>query len=550
MFDLIIRNGQIVDGSGLPGYIGDIGVKDGKIVRVGGNVKGPAGQEIDATDRVVAPGFIDPHTHFDAQLMFDGEARPILEHGVTTVITGNCSLSFAPVKVRDRNKLVKMFQLIEEMPDVVFESAFEWNWETFEGYVQAIRDNLGVNVAPLVGHTLLRLWVMGDHERAATPEEIKEMAELLRQCIEAGAAGMSTSCIDCDPKYLPVPCRYAYKDEFMALCEVLGEYGKALQVVPEFFYLDLVLARIDQLADVSLHYGIPTTISPLFDSAIQPDKTEKILARVKEHAARGARIWPQVQTRAIDLSFCFDNGSIYFANLPIWFRILLSPRDEKLAALTDPATRAKMVSAAEPDGNIERFADVRVRDAADTSLIGKTLRELAEQRNSTPANVMIDISLDEDLKTYFIAADLEHNDSTRVGKLLADEYVHVGASDSGAHIQSFATYGDTCYLFGEFVRRGKYLTLEHAVKKITLDSATIWGIQNRGLLHRGYAADIVIFDFETIDRGDEIPVYDLPENGMRYIRASKGIEHTIVNGEVVWSANDGYTGNRPGMFAA
>lgn len=550
MYDLIVRNGCVVDGSGLSGFVADVGVSDGVIDRVGGTMADGAKHEIDAIGKIVCPGFIDPHAHFDAQLLFDGQARPMPEHGVTTVVTGNCSLSFAPMKERDRTSFVKMFQLIEEMPDAVFEGAFQWNWESFDGYVKAIGDSLAINVVPLVGHTAIRMWVMGGETRAATADEIRQMQELLRLCIEAGAGGLSTSCIDSDPEYQPVPCRYAYGDEFAALCEVVGEYGKVLQVVPEFFYLDLVLARIDQLADISIKYGITTTISPLFDSGAQPERTDVIMRRIKQQQKRGARIWPQVQTRAIDISFTFDIGSVYFGNSPIWYRTLLLPREEKLEKLRDAEYREKMVSAVERKGNTDRFADLVVRDSADQSIIGKSLRELADERGSTPANVMIDVSLEEDLKTCFIAENMDHDNIERVGPLLADDYVHIGASDAGAHIQSFATYGDTGYLFSEFVRKGGYLSLEQAVKKITLDTASIWGIQNRGLLRKGYAADLVIFDAATIGRGPEVPVHDLPGKGMRYVRQSQGISTTIVNGEVVWTADDGYTNACSGMVLA
>src|SRR5687767_3405994 len=260
MFDVIVRGGLVVDGSGEPGFRGDVAVKDGKIAAVG-RVDGEARRVVDATGRVVAPGFIDPHTHFDVQLLWDGAARPALEHGITCVVPGNCSLSLAPLKVADRQRLVGMFQQIEEMPPEAFTEAFEWTWEDFAGYRAALEKDLSINVAPLVGHSVIRLWVMGAaaQERAATADEIAAMQDLLRDCLEAGAVGLSTSFVDVDENGRPVPSRFAQFEELDALCAVLGEFGRMLQVVPEFYATVITIARIDQLADLSLKHGIPTT---------------------------------------------------------------------------------------------------------------------------------------------------------------------------------------------------------------------------------------------------------------------------------------------------
>ena len=352
MLDIVIRNGRIVDGSGLPAFHGDVAIAGGRLARVGGQLAAEARHEIDAAGRVVAPGFIDPHTHFDAQLLWDGQARPALEHGVTTVVHGNCSLSLAPLKAEHRPKLVKMFQQIEEMPDAAFDGAFEWTWESFADYVAALRGRVALNVAPLAGHTPIRMWVMGAdaQKRAATPDEIRAMQELLRECLEAGAVGLSTSYVDMDENLAPVPSRYAHHDEIDALAAVLGEYGRMLQVVPEFYNTDITVARVDQLAELSLAHGIPTTFSPLFDAAAVPDNVPRVLDRVAEQFARGARVWPQVQTRPIDISFSLDMASLYFVQLPMWYMILRMPREQKLALLRNDGTRKGLIDAAEPGG--------------------------------------------------------------------------------------------------------------------------------------------------------------------------------------------------------
>ena len=551
MYDLIIRNGRIVDGSGLPAFAGDIAISDGLIQQVGGHINGAGAHEIDAHGQVIAPGFIDPHTHFDVQLLWDGQARPSLEHGVTTVVPGNCSLTLAPLKAEHRHRLVGMFQQIEEMPDAAFNGAFEWTWESFDGYLEAITPQLSINVAPLVGHSVIRLWVMAEEaqKRAATADEIARMQDLLRQCLSAGAVGLSTSFVDVDENLLPVPSRYAFVEELDALAAVLGEFGRMLQVVPEFYNTDITIARVDQLAELSIKHQIPTTFSPLFDSSAMPDNVTRVLARVDEQFARGARVWPQVQTRPIDISFNFDMASLLFAATPAWYMVMRLPHDQKIDVLNNPETRAQLIEAAEPGGDISRFAKLRVRDSQNPALVGRCLGDLAEERQTTPANVMIDLSLEEDLHIHFRAANMGHEDPTRVGPIIAREKVHVGASDAGAHIQSFATYGDTGYLFSEFVREGGYLSLEQAVKKLTSDTAQIWNLPNRGLLRPGQAADVVVFDPDTIARDEEHPVNDMPEEGMRYVRAAIGIDTVIVNGEVAYTRENGYTDSTSGAIA-
>lgn len=549
MFDVLVRNGLVVDGSGQPAFPGDVAVKDGKIVAVG-RVEGEARQVVDAGGRVIAPGFIDPHTHFDVQLLWDGAARPALEHGVTCVVPGNCSLSLAPLKAADRPRLIGMFQQIEEMPPEAFTTAFEWTWEDFTGYRAAIEKALSINVAPLVGHSVIRLWVMGAaaQERAATPDEIAGMQDLLRECLDAGAVGLSTSFVDVDEHGRPVPSRFAQFEELDALAAVLGEYGRMLQCVPEFYATDITIARIDQLAELSLKHDIPTTFSPLFDTSAVPDNSPRAIARVEEQFARGARVWPQMQTRPIDISFSLLRPSLFFARLPRWVRILRQPVAERLVALRDPDTVAKMVADTGADGGEAMMGRLILRggDAAPAELTGKTLSEIAKARGEVPALALINLSLEHGLDVAFLSASQGHQSTDRIGPMLANPLVHIGASDGGAHISSFSTYGDTGYLFSEFVRKGGHMSLEQAVAKITGETADIWGLKDRGRLQPGLAADIVVFDPDTIDRDEERPIFDMPGDGMRYVRAARGIDTVLVNGQVAY-ADGAYTDARSGV---
>lgn len=550
MLDLIIRNGTIVDGTGMPGYIGDIGIQDGKIVATG-SINDKATEEVDATGLTVAPGFIDPHTHFDAQLLWDGRAKPAIEHGITTIVPGNCSLSLAPLKAEHRMKLVGMFNQIEEMPIKAFEEGVEWNWETFDEFLTRIKKGLSINVAPLVGHSVLRLWVMGDAsmERTANDDEIKAMQALLAECLEAGAIGLSTSFVDMDETLQPVPSRYADQRELHALCEVLSEHNRILQIVHEFYDADLTVARIDQLAEISLRYKITTTFSPLFVNAVEDDSVTKVMARVDEQFRRGARVWPQVQTRPIDISFCFEVPSLLFIRLPSWYQVMrFGTHDDIVAAFKDEERRKQMVAEAESMSPMWDMLVLRQVDSEkNQSLVGKTLAEIAGMRNTTAIETMIDLSLEEDLQAHFLAANMGHTDNAVVGDLLANPRVHLGASDGGAHILSFSTYGDTGYLFSQFVRNCKALSLEAAVKKITLDTANIWGMKNRGVLKEGYAADVTIFDAEQIDRGDEYYTDDVPGDGHRYIRDAVGVNTVVIGGAVAYQDGE-YTDSARGSI--
>jgi N-acyl-D-amino-acid deacylase len=543
MYDLVIRNGKLVDGSGLPAYRADVAVQGARIVKIG-LVAGPARQEIDAAGKVVAPGFIDPHTHFDAQLLWDGCAKPALSHGVTTIVPGNCSLSLAPLKAEYRMKLVGMFNQIEEMPLKAFKEGVVWDWETFSEYITRIRKGLAINVAPLVGHSVIRLWVMRDAamERTATQGEIAEMQAVLRECLDAGAAGLSTSYVDMDERLQPVPSRYADACEVDALASVLGEYGRVLQIVPEFYDPDLTIARLDQLAELSLRYNIPTTFSPLFASADNAAAVDRVMRRVDEQFARGARVWPQVQTRPIDISFCFAVPSLLFIRFPGWYRVMrFGTPQEIMAAFRDPANREKLIKEASTlQGLWPKLVLRQVKTAANQKYVGKALGEIAELRGVTPVEAMIDLSLEEELEAHFLSSNMGHNDDAQVSGLLNHPHVHIGASDGGAHILSFSTYGDTGYLFSHFVRDLKAMTLEAAVKKVTADTAAIWGIPERGLLQTGYVADIVIFDPDTIERGEETFVNDVPGDGHRYVRDSRGVDTVVVGGAIAWSARDGY----------
>lgn len=551
--DLLIRNARICDGSGGPSFTGDVGVRDGRIVAVG-DVPGDAIETVDANGLVLAPGFIDPHTHYDAQLVWDGLAQPALEHGVTTIVPGNCSLSLAPLRAEHRELLGATFRKIEEMPQNAFDAGLTWAWESFAEYLAAIRAQLGINVAPLVGHSLIRLWVMGEEarERPATDAEIATMQTALRECLDAGAIGMSGSWVDIDHENRPVPARMAEPRELDALCAVLGERRAILQIVPEFWDADILCARIDILGDLSRKHDLTITFSPLFDSNSAPDLIDIALERIRLQTAYGARVIPQMQTRPIDLSFDLTAPMSTFATLPTWWATTLLPHAEKLEKLCDPEYREQLKKEIEsfmmPIGLALDFADAFIKrpGKASEALLGRRLGDIAAERGCHLAEAIIDIALADDLQTSFGLEALGHNRTGKIAHFLADPLISIGAGDGGAHVTNFSTYGDTGFLFSHYVRGHKSMSVETAVHKLTHDVARIWGITDRGLIKPGYAADIVLFDPETIDRGPEIAVHDLPAPGFRYIRRAEGVREVFVNGHRAYHAATGYTDARTG----
>lgn len=559
MYDLIIKNARIVDGTGEPSFYGAIAVSEGRIAALGTRLDGDARRAIDAGGLVLAPGFIDSHTHFDAQITWDGLATPSLEHGVTTVINGNCSLTMAPVRARHRDFVGAVFRQIEEMPTAAFDAGVRWNWETFAEYLAAFRDNLGINVATLAGHSMLRLWVMGDaaRERCATGDEVRQMQALLRECLDAGALGLSTSWVDIDHEHRPVPCRLAAPEELDALCAVLGEYGAVMQVVPEFWDPDLLCVRIDILGELSRRHGITVTFSPLFDSNATPEIVGRALERVRLQSLHGARVVPQMQTRPIDVTFEFDVPTSVFSTRPTWWATILKPHEETLRDFQNPEIRRQLVdeayNAMHPiaiEVHFPEFIVNRCHLPHNKPLEGRRLREIAAERGCDPVELMLDLAIEENLKTCFTALEVGHNNLERICGPIADPLVQIGSGDGGAHVTRFATYGDTGYLFSRFVRDAGALTLEQAVHKLTGQVARNWGLVERGRIRPGLAADLVLFDPDTIDRGPEITVEDLPAEGYRFLRRARGVSQVFVNGVLAYSASEGYSQERGGRIVA
>ena len=551
MEDLVIRNARVVDGAGGAAFAADVAVNGGRITAVG-TVAGAGKREIDAGGHVLAPGFIDIHTHYDPQICWDRLATPSLEHGVTTVVMGNCSLTLAPVRPEGRHKLIKMFEKIEDIKEATFDAAVPFTWESFGDYMDHVRPGLGINVGALVGHSALRFYVMGkeSQDRVATDDEIARMCELLEQAMADGAMGLSTSYIDIDEDNRPVPSRLADMREKIALCKAMAKSGRGvLQTVPYFIDLEQQLANIEELGDLSLASGVTCSIAPIIYSPVAPDAYKRSLEKLEEQRARGAKVYGQSMPRSFDLNIRLSETSFLLYGTPAWNALMQLPIKERIAGFADPDARAGLVEAA--NGTLLMLLyTLRIGDTysdENKSLEGRLLSEVAAEMGTTLPDAMLTIAVRDNLQTEFQLKGAIHADRNEVIKLLDNPLIHIGASDAGAHVSQFCGAGDTGDMIDIYVRQRGDMTLEHAVHRMTGELADAWGIAGRGYIREGYAADLVIFDPETIARGKEQFVSDFPGEARRYVCHAQGVDTVIVNGAVVRESG-AYTAARAGVF--
>jgi len=552
-YDTIIRNGTIYDGTGSEGISGDIAISNGVIVATG-SVAGTADQEIDAAGFAVAPGFIDIHTHFDPQLCWDGLATPSIEHGITTVVIGNCSLSLAPIRDKKAaDKIVSMFGVIEDIKKKTFDEAVPFSWESFPEYLEHIAPGLGINVGALIGHSPLRLYVMGDasQERTATADEIAEMCALVEEAMAAGALGISSSHMDLDENGKPVASRYADLNEKIALAKAMAKSGRGIwQVVPSLFDLQEELENIRDMGEISLAAGVPCSLQPVLSSPKSP-KAEEIIGALEEQQARGARVYGQVMPRCFDLNMRLSETSVMMASLPSWKAIMDMPLKDRLATFSDPEMRETLV--AEVKNATGFSAAMRFMKVGDTycdenkRYEGKTLGEIAQEEGKEVGEVILDLTVADNLETEFQLKDVFNADKPSVAALIDHPLCHFGASDAGAHVTQFCGTGDTTHLLEHYVRENGWMTLERAINRMTGEVAEAWGLNDRGVLEVGKAADIVVFDPATVSVGEEEFVDDFPGEARRYVRRSTGYHSVLVNGELVYH-QQAYTANRPGRI--
>jgi N-acyl-D-aspartate/D-glutamate deacylase len=557
MYDLLLKNGRIYDGSGMPSFVADLAIRGGRIAAIG-KINDPANRVLDADGLAVAPGIIDFHTHFDAQIWWDPLGSSSNEHGVTTVVFGNCGLTLTPCKPEGRDALIGNFVRVEGMPRDTLKAGIPWEWTTHGQYLNALgRKPLGINVATLVGHCAVRQYAMGEAsvEREANDSEISEMEELVRQGLAAGAFGFSTNSNQShfreDGK--PVPSRFASLHEIERLCRVVGENQRgAVQFTHGAFATPEHVARISRWYDTILS----ETRRPLIGESIrhrwsEPDLWRKQLDDVEERARQGAASFAMTSTR-LALRRWNLKESNRLDEMPAWKKVMSIPLEARKGALRNPETRRELaveMAPGRPAINFSRRWDSiyvnKVYRAEHEELQGKSIEEIARLQRKLAIDAMFDLSLEENLETVF-EDSITQGDEKAVAAIFRSPYVMLGQSDAGAHVASANPgFGFGTFLISYWVRQRQIMPMEEAIRKLTFMPASIFGIRDRGLLRPGMAADVFVFDPAAIELEKPEQVNDLPEGAPRYIQHARGIRYSIVNGAVLME-DGSHTGAYPG----
>jgi len=552
MYDLVLKGGRIYDGSGMPSYGGDIGIKDGKIAEIGRlNVSARRTLQVDGL--AVAPGFIDPHTHLDAQLLWDPLGTSSCFHGVTSVVLGNCGLSLAPAKPEDREAVIKSFVRVEAINRRVLEQGVEWKWTSTGEYRKTLGARLAINAATLIGHIAVRHYVMGEDavERQATAEEISKMKELVREGMEAGAVGFSTNQ---NPRHIredkkPVASRLASDEELGALLDVLGEMNAG--VVQLSGGGADSRGRIAYAAQMARRTGRPVLWQSISHSWTRPTQWREMLDRTERvFKEEGLPIFAMTQAKPFQNRYTLRDAQC-FDEFPTWKAAMFAPLETRKRMFADAGVRRTLRAEAIEDPSPSVFPrrwDViyfdHVKLAKHQSFEGKTVEEVARAQGKDGLDCFLDISLEEDLETRFVHTNTQ-GDPAAVCEILKHPAVMIGQSDAGAHMGYDARFGYATAFLGCWVRDHGIMGLEEAVSKLTFRVASIFGLYDRGLLRPGWAADIAVFDPAAVNTLEPEYVQDLPGNETRMIQKAAGVPITVVNGEVV--IEDGApTGALPG----
>jgi N-acyl-D-aspartate/D-glutamate deacylase len=543
-YDLLIRNGFVVDGTGSPGRHADVAVANGTIVEIG-RVDGTAARTIDASDCVVSPGFIDPHTHYDAQICWDSAVTPSSWHGVTSVVMGNCGVGIAPCRPGAREVAMRDLVNVEAIPFEVLDKGITWDWETFPEYMAAAASRKpALNLAFLAPLTPFRHYVMGDAsmERAATPDETAQIRALLAEAMDAGAFGFSSTILNQHLGFggRPLACRNASREELKAYANVLRQKGKGAIEVALTRQIAVLEEDQCELLDFLLDESRrPVTFIALFDRDDIPEAVRDTLRRAAPMIAKGAR--PQTSplplTREIDMRNPFA-----FAAFPSWKRVFedKSPGAQK-KVYADPAFRNRFREDLKNPmgfGNWERITLHEVRSPELKKFEGMTVADIARAQGKDGVDILLDLTVADNLELEFTMASYNTR-VDRMAELLNNPAILIGLGDGGAHVDMLCDSGYPTYLLGTWVREREVLALPEAVRRLTADPADLFGIRDRGRLRPGLAADIAIFDPHTVgssNRGERR--FDLPGGGKRMVMPSRGVRFTIVNGVPIYAEGE------------
>lgn len=546
--DIIIRNGTVVDGTGSAPRRADVGVAGDRIVEIvdvaDGGIGARGRREIDASDRLVTPGFVDIHTHLDAQLAWDPIGTSSCWHGVTSVVMGNCGVTFAPCRPEDRATLAEMMESVEDIPAAAILDGLAWDWETYGEYYDSI-DRLakGPNVGGLVGHSALRTYVMGEaglDEEPAGGDDIAAMARLIDEAMAAGALGVSTSrtFLHKVPDGRPVPGTHAAADELLAFAEVLREHGTGVfegamrlgERDNEAY--DLTRAEVALMGEISRRSGRPVSFG-LTQSDRRPDLYERVLEFVKAENAAGAHVRPQTTARGVGILFGLESRTP-FDRAPSWKELRGAVNGRKLQMVRDSSFRQTLISEADVHGtplDLEQLFVLPSEAARYDCDPASSLAAIAADRGVSPAAAFIELVLETD-GALVASMPFLNQDLAAVEAMLDDPLVTLGLADAGAHVGQIMDASQPTFLLTYWVRERQRWTIQEAIRRLTSDTADLFGIADRGRLAVGAFADVNVIDFDGLHLPVPEYVHDFPNGAGRYLQGSSGYDVTLVNGEV------------------
>ena len=558
-YDLLVKNGTVVDGSGSSGYRADVGIIDGKIAAIG-RINEGAKQTIEADGHIVSPGFVDGHTHMDAQIFWDPIGSCSCYHGVTSVVMGNCGFTLAPCKQEDADMVFRNLERAEDLSRDAMLEGIDWRWETFPEFLDVI-DELpkGINYAGYIGHSALRTYVMGERafSDAASEDDVRNMQQLVKQALQAGAIGFSTSRtfnhLTADDR--PVASRIAEWDEVRAIVNAVGETGKGLfEIAGEAPGRDpeRIAEYHGRLRDLAVESGVPQTWG-MFSVRAAPDLWRPYFDLLDETAAAGGRMFAQVHSRALSSLLSFESNTP-FDSWEYWSEFRKLPLAEQAAKMRNPEIKAKLIEIGSREYTGPRVvgADARPPEwdyiyPMDDMVYDKpSMAELARAKGVHPVELMIDMALQRDLKMFF-RQPIANEDQAQVLDMMKHPRSVITFSDSGAHVSQIMDSSLQTHLLSYWVREKQAMTLEEAIKQITYNTATMWGLHDRGLIREGMAADLVVFDADTIGARMPDVVHDLPAGAKRLKQTADGILNTVVNGEILLTNNE-HSGAVPGQL--
>jgi len=539
-YDILIRNGTVVDGTGAPARQGSIGISQGKIAEVG-RISATAKRTIDAGGLVVSPGFIDPHTHYDAQICWDGATTPSSWHGVTSVVMGNCGVGIAPCRPEAREIAMRDLVNVEAIPFEVLDAGITWDWETFPQYMDAAaRRKPSLNLAFLAPLTPFRHYVMGEASmaRAATAEETQKIKLLIGEAVGAGAFGFSSTLLNQHMGYgaRPLACRNASRAEIKAYCNVLRDLGKgSIEYAITRQIAVLEDPEVELLGFMLEESRRPVTFIAMFDRDDLPEAARETMRKVKPLIARGAR--PQTSPLPLTRELVM-RSPFAFAAFPAWKRLFVdTSKEAQKAVYRDAAFRKAFREDLKNPTSFADWARITAHELKNGKLKhweGKTVAEIAREQGKDGVDALLDLTLEDDLENEFTVQSWNTR-IDRMTELLGDKSVLLGLGDGGAHLDMLCDSGYPTYVLGTWVRERKVLTLEEAVRRMTSDPADFFGITDRGRIAPGLAADLVLFDSATVGMAARAErLHDLPGGGKRMVKRSSGIEMTLVNGAVTW----------------